>query len=322
MDNPAAESSNELDPQQAADAFSSLLAGEPIDKKMDESPEAAAERLAAEELASKNQETPPAQDAQADQAGAEKIPVEVDGKTIELTKAEIAEHIKNGMRQADYTRKTMELADTRKAAEAETIKAQQERAAYAERLNVFAIQLHGAIEQQSKIDWQKLLETDPIEYMRQERIFNERQAAFAKAKSELAQFQEMQQAEQQKHLGEFLSNQQQQLVAKLPEWKDAAKRTAESAAIKQYLAQEGFTPEEIGSFVDHRQVVLSRKAMLYDNLMERASKATQRVATVPTKVERPGNGDNGSSERNAEAMKRLTKSGRIEDAAAVFAGIL
>ena len=189
-------------------------------------------------------------------------------------------------------------------------------------LNVFAIQLHGAIEQQSKIDWQKLLETDPIEYMRQERIFNERQAAFAKAKSELAQFQEMQQAEQQKHLGEFLSNQQQQLVAKLPEWKDAAKRTAESAAIKQYLAQEGFTPEEIGSFVDHRQVVLSRKAMLYDNLMERASKATQRVATVPTKVERPGNGDNGSSERNAEAMKRLTKSGRIEDAAAVFAGIL
>lgn len=326
MDNPNTESSS-FDTNQAADAFSSLLAGEPIDKRTEESPEAAAERLAAEELDSNKQdgskqEAPPADNAEADQAGAEKIPVDVDGKIVALTKAEIAEHYKNGLRQADYTRKTMEVADQRRQAEAATSQAAQERHAYAEKLNVLAIQLHGALEEQSQIDWQRLLDTDPIEYMKQERIFNQRQAALQQANAELTQYQHIQQAEHQRYLGEFLTRQQQELVAKLPDWRDPAKRTTEAGKVKEFLGKQGFTAQEIGSLVDHRQVLLARDAMLYRDLMARAANATRKVANLPTKVERPGTGNAMKSDRSGDAMKRLSRSGSVEDAASVFAGLI
>ena len=315
-----------LDANQAGELFTSLLdQGEPNDKNAgQESPEAAAERLAAEELAAQQggkEGEGQAADGAGDDAGAAKITVKIDGKDVQLTEAEIAEHYKNGLRQADYTRKTMEAADARKSAEAEANAARQERQNYANQLNIITAKLQGDLQEQSKIDWQQLLATDPVAYLEQKRIFEERQAHLSKAQQEMDQLQKLHQTEQAESARQYLAKQQQELIAKLPEWKDVDKAKAESAQIKEYLAKEGFEKGEIEQVADHRIVFLFRKAMLYDGLMSRAAAAPNKVAKLPTRVERPGNGDVRPDGRT-QAMQRLAKTGSINDAAAAFSEFL
>ena len=80
--------------------------------------------------------------------------------------------------QADYTKKTMAAADERKAATAETQKAQQERATYAQNLQEMQIRLEGALQEQSKaIDWEQLLNSDPVEYLKQQHLVQSRPTA-------------------------------------------------------------------------------------------------------------------------------------------------
>lgn len=320
MDNPTSESSNTapLDSNSAANAFSSLLDVDgpaESESQNDESPEAAAERLAKHELSGEADDTPSGDD---DQAKADDITVEIDGKTVKLTKEQIAENYKDGLRQADYTRKTMETAEARKTAEAETNKARQERDSYAQKLNTFAIATHSAIQEQAQVLTQELLDSDPMEYLRQERTLRERQANLAQAQQELSQIGQQQQTEKAEAQRAYMTDQQQQLLAKLPEWKDAAKATAEAGAIKEYLATQGYAPGD-QDFTDHRQIILARKAMQYDALIERAGKAVKRVAAVPVKVERAGSTETSRPDGRTEVMRRLGQSGSIKDAADAFA---
>lgn len=314
MDNPSQESSNTLNLNQAGSLFSDMI--DPVEKEP-ETPEAAAERLATEEAAR------PETEAETTEEGAHTIPVEVDGKTIELTKEQIAEAYKNGLRQADYTKKTMEVSEQRKAAESEIAAARQERQQYAERLNVHLIQLQGVLQEQSQINWQQLLDADPVEYLKQQHLFQQRQAAYQNAQQEQGKIWQQQQAENTANQQAYLAKQQDELLAKLPEWKDANKAKAEKEQLRTYLQDKlGFSPEHVAGVQDHRAVLMARKAMLYDSLMERAQTATKRVAPLPTKVERPGNGDSKPQDGRTEAMKRLSKSGRMEDAAAIFSSML
>ena len=116
---------------------------------------------------------------------------------------------------------------------------------------------------------------------------------------------------------QHISRQQQELLAKLPEWKDTAKLKAETSAIKDYLSAQGFNADELNNVVDHRNVIAYMKAMKYDALLARAGNATKRVAAAPVKVERPGGGTPQQS-GTADAMKRLSRSGSVDDAAALF----
>jgi hypothetical protein len=341
MDNPAAESSNTpIDTNEAANLLAAFFSDEP--PKADqgqgsegnaETPEAAAERLAAEELAAKQAETP--EPDAPDQTGADKIPVEIDGKVVELTKSEIAEHYKNGLRQADYTRKTMEAAEVRKAAEAERSQALQERQHYSNQLNAIAQRLGAVLQEQSQINWQQLAESNPAEYIRQRHLFEQRQAAFQQAQAEQARVYQLQQAEQVESVRQYIAKQQQELLAKLPDWKDDKKAATAKQEIAKYLIETvGYAPEEVfpqqgadGRItslgkIDHRDILLAHKAMLYDQLMSKAQAATKKVEKLPPKMERPGNGEAGKVDGRSAAMQRLSKSGSVEDAAAVFAQIL
>jgi hypothetical protein len=304
-----------LGTSEAAGLFAAMEGGGEPKEQEGDTPEARAEKLAADDLAAKDA---PQDAGAAPEAADAKIALEVDGKTVELTRAELAEHYKSGMRQADYTKKTMEAADVRKTADAEVAAARQARQDYAQKLGDYAVQLQGALQEQAQTNWQELLETDPVEYLRQERIFNERQAALNQAQREQAHIGQQQQQEQAESANAYRAAQQQELLAKLPEWKDPEKAKAEAAQIKEYLTAQGFSAQKIESINDAAEVLMHRKAMLYDALIERAGKATKKVAALPTRVERPGNGDAVKPDGRTESMKRLAKSGSVNDAARVF----
>lgn len=245
--------------------------------------------------------------------------VKIDGKEVEVS----LDELKNGyQRQSDYTRKTMEAAEQRKAADAETQKAQQERIEYNSKLERMAVQLEGVLEQQSQIDWAALIESDPVEYLKQQQLFQQRQALYQQNMQERQQLAQQFQHEQAQAHQSYLAKQQEDLLAKLPDWKDDAKAAAEKTAISKFLQEQGFGDEDISSIADHRHVLIARKAMLYDQMMAKARVQAKKVQEAPQRVVKPGVTAQGNADGRSAAMKQLNKTGRVEDAAAVFAQFL
>jgi hypothetical protein len=309
LDNQATESSSgPLDTIEAGDAFASML--DPVeDEKKDDTPELPALDAPVEGV-EEGADAPAEDDAT--------VTVKIDGKDVEVKLSELKQGYQ---RQLDYTRKTMEVSETRKAAEAETAKARSERDNYAQNLNRFQAQLEGQQQEHQKVDMEALLNSDPVEYLRQTHLANTRQAQLQQVYTERQRVGQQQQAEAQEAQSRHLQSQQQELLAKLPEWRDAAKADADRAAIRDYLVHEGYEPQSLSQITDARAVVLARKAMLYDKVVAKASAAAKKVASLPTRMERPGVSEQGL-DRRTSAYQRLSKSGSLNDAADIFASLL
>jgi len=245
--------------------------------------------------------------------------VKIDGKEVEVS----LDELKNGyQRQSDYTKKTMEAAEQRKTADAEVQKAQQERQQYAGELQRMAVQLEGVLEQQSQIDWAALIESDPVEYLKQQQLFQQRQALYQKNMQEQQQLAQQFQTEQAQAHQSYLAEQQENLLAKLPDWKDDAKAAAEKAAISKFLQEQGFEADDISSIADHRHVIIARKAMLYDQVMANAKLQAKKVQEAPQRVVKPGVNESRHIDGRSSAAKRHEKGGTVETGAAVFAQFL
>lgn len=293
-----------------------------------ESQEDAAARLAAEDAAAaaaaeagKDDAGEPAETDPNAAAELQKFTIEVDGKPVELTAAEIAEHYKAGLRQADYTKKTTEVAEQRRAAEAQQAEARAQRDQYAAKLDQFTSQANYELTTLRSQLTNELLQSDPVAYLQIQRTAEERHAQLQQASRELEQINGQRQQEQAATLKSHMEAQHQALLDKLPEWKDQAKAEAEAAKIRQYLAAEGFKPEEM-QFTDHRGILLARKAMQYDALMARAKTTQTKVAAAPAKVARPGTPVTSPTDGRTAAMRELTKTGSRDAAAKLFADIL
>ena len=312
-----------LDAFSAASAFESRLSDEPDDQAApapaaDASPESdeqAAERLAAEEAGI----DPAAGEAE---PKPESFTIKVDGKDMVLTADEMAEHVKAGMRDKDYRQKTMETAEARKAAETEKSQARAQRDEYAAKLQDFSGRANYELNALEAQLTEELLQSDPLTYISTQRIVSQRQAELAQAQRDLQQINDQRQSEQLDAQRQHLATQQELLLAKLPEWRDPAKAKAESTQIKEYLVSQGLAPEE-AEFTDHRAVLMARKAMQFDALMERARATSKKVAAAPPKVERPGNADSARpGDGRTSAIKQLKHSGSVNDAAAAFSQFL
>ncbi|MBA4363600.1 MAG: hypothetical protein C0411_23135 [Pseudomonas sp.] len=243
----------------------------------------------------------------------------MDGKEVQVPLSELL----NGyQRQSDYTKKTMEASQQRKEADAVVQQAQQERQEYHSKLERMAAQLEGALEQQSQIDWNALIESDPVEYLKQQQLFQQRQALYQQNAQERQKLIQQHQTEQAQAHQSYLAEQQDNLLAKLPDWKDDAKAAAEKAAISEFLQKQGFEAEDISSIADHRHVIVARKAMLYDQLMAKANVQAKKVQEAPQRVVKPGVTTNGNADGRTTAAKQHAAKGTVESAAAVFAQFL
>lgn len=310
MDTQATESSNTpLDVNQAANAFLEIL--DPKEPEENQEAETPVEETQQDEA------EPETEESEVEQP--ETITIKVDGKDVEVTLDELK---KGYQRQADYTRKTMEVSETRKAAEAEAAQLRAERQQYAQKLNEQQVVLQAVLQDQQNIDWQTLLDSDPMEYLKQRDLLERRQQAYQANIAEQQRLFQYQQAEHAQQLQQFIAQQQEAVINKLPDWKDEGKAKAEKLAIREFLKNEGFEDGEISNVTDHRTVILARKAMLYDQMIGKAKAAAKKVENLPQKVQRPGSGQNVSVDKRGQAFQRLQKSGKVEDAAAVFASIL
>ena len=243
--------------------------------------------------------------------------VKVDGKEIEVTLDELQ---KGYSRTQDYTRKTQQVAEARKAAEAELQAVRAEREQYAQLLGALSEQVKVAAEPQ--IDWDRLYREDPIEYVRQREVMRENKEKAAAIQAEQQRLAEIAQQEQMHRFQAVKAKEAQALIEAIPSWKDPAKAKAEKAMLVELGQKMGFTPEELGNIFDHRVVLALRKAALYDQ-MQAKRQGIKPVTNNGPKPAKPGAAGRVSQMSDSvRAKQRLAKTGRVEDAASAIALLL
>jgi hypothetical protein len=240
--------------------------------------------------------------------------VKVDGKEVDVTLDELQ---KGYSRTQDYTRKTQQIAEVRKQTEAELQEVRAEREQYAQLLGALQAQVQQAA--QPQVDWDRLYQEDPIEWVRQRELVRENQEKAAAIQSEQQRLAQLSQQEQAQQRQALFQQEQEALIAAIPEWKDSKKAQAEKAMLVQFGQKVGFTPDELKNVIDHRAVVMLRKAALYDQMMSKRGQ----IKPVTNNGPRPAKpGAAGRVSSNTEAMRaqqRVAKTGRVDDAAnAIF----
>lgn len=192
------------------------------------------------------------------------------------------------MMQADYTRKTQEVAATRKELEAQTAAIEQNRQALSQQAELQQahfqdvariVNLNDQLAQYEQVDWQALEAEDPFRAQTAWREFQLLERTRNQAIGELNQKQ--QQAQQEHHRRTLEAQQTSQaefakgveetvrvLRSKIPGWNEKV-----ATDVRTY-AQEvgGYDPQEIfRAATDPRAFVLLHKAMQYDRAVAKAA---------------------------------------------------
>jgi len=246
--------------------------------------------------------------------------IKVDGKDVEVTLDELQAGYS---RHADYTRKSQVLAEQRKQAEQELAATQQERQRYLSQLEQFNVESNKKLDEFKAIDWTKLKEEDPTEYMLKRDQFRDIQENQRLAKEEQQNLAYKQQQEHEAKWQQELGRQQEIMVQRLPEWNDPDKGPKLKQNIKSFAVKKGFTPQEVDTLIDARSVDVLHKAMLYENLLE-AKISNKKVKVVP-KVQKPGTPPTKgeiSSDKVKAQRARLRKTGHVNDAKSVIESLM
>jgi hypothetical protein len=231
---------------------------------------------------------------------------------------EVDELVAGYMKDADYRRKTAEVAEAKRATQERDQQVAAERSHYANHLDVVL----GSLQSQLIGDQQalaQLAQTNPAEWVAENAKFQQRYANYQQAVNERQRISQQQAYEEQQSYQRYVANEESRLLERMPSWKDPAKAAAVQTEIAQSLAKDyGYTAEELSSIADHRALLVAHDAMLW---RKHVSGQKQAQSKVPPAAVKSGN-PNQSPVRNdvvKSAEKRLRSSGSIEDAMAVMA---
>jgi hypothetical protein len=307
--------------QSTQDAFEQMLAAdegenEQLETEVVDEGEEALEASDGESEVDSEEVTESEEDADEAPQASQTFRVKVDGEEIEVPLDEL---LKGYSRTADYTRKTQAIAEARKQAEVELEVARQERQRYAQTLEALDAQLRNL--QPPELDWDRLYQENPVEWVRQRELQRTRQEQTAWVQAQKSALVQRQQQEEQAQAEQTLEVERAKLMESLPEWRDVEKARAEKAKIVEYATGKlGFSVEEISDVYDARAVLALRKAMLYDELMSKRDQMRPKIMQK-AKPMRAGAASTPQSSKvvaSKTALSRLANSGSTRDAAAVF----
>jgi len=244
--------------------------------------------------------------------------VKVDNEEIEVT---LDEALQGYQRQQAFTKRSMELAEQRKAAEQEAAEAKQARDYYAQQLEVLSQQISQTIPQEP--DWVGLAkEVTAEEYNAIRAEYDTRKANLEKVEQERQAVAQQQAAENEKYLKEHLAAQRAEMLNRIPQWKDEERRNDERVKVIQYAESVGFSQQEIEQATDARAIELLYKAMQWDNLQRKKPTAKKRTKQAPkmAKAGQPRTKKQVASRSRQTAMSRLNKERSVDAAVSYLMG--
>jgi len=241
--------------------------------------------------------------------------VKASGEEKEVTFDELVSGYQLG---ADYTKKTQELAENRKAVEAEAkaiIEAQQVRDTYAQRLQ--------AVEQlltmnDSTEDLVSMRENDPIGYALKVADMTEKKEQLQAVRAEQQRIAQQQQADRAQAMQRQIAQESAKLAEVLPEFSDKAKGEQLRSEIRNYGKSVGFTDQELSQVYDSRHVLVLHKAAMYDKLQKSKPGVQKKVANAPKMIKSGTKVKQGNNDVQRRQKQQLKGSGKVRDAAKLF----
>ena len=261
-------------------------------------------------------------DEEVDEEPAETLyTVKVDGKEVEVN---LEEALKGYQRQEAFTKRSMELAEQRKAFAAEAAETKQLRDAYAQQLELLQTQL-----QQTNLteepDWAALknegYSTDDIFFAKTE--FDKQQKQVQQVAAERQKIAHQQAQEHEAHLKQHLTNQRVEMLERIPEWRNDETREFERKEVIKYAQKRvGFSEEEISSASDARAIELLYKAWKWDNLMEKKPTTKKRTRQAPkmAKAGQPATKREVVNRSKRKAREQFEKAGTVDAAVQLLMG--
>ena len=241
--------------------------------------------------------------------------VKVDNEELEV---DLDELIKGYSRTSDYTKKTQNLAEQRKAVESERTKideAAKLRDTYAQRLQVIEQMLTQPTE-----DLTALKDNDPVGYAIKVAENMEREKQLQAVRAERESVQARQVAENQERLKSHIAQEAERLRSAIPDFSDEVKGEVIRKEIRDYAKSVGWSDQELSQVYDHRAVLTLYRAMQFDKLQKSKPAVQKRVAEAPKSLT-PGVGS-PRLDKDGEMVKKLSKqlkaTGRPRDAAKLF----
>lgn len=241
--------------------------------------------------------------------------VKVDGTEEDVTLDEL---IKGYSRQSDYSRKTNQLSQDRKAFEVEQSGVQAERSKYAELLPVLEQALLDLDKVDVKPNFDEMIKRDPQKGMVAEREWklrnDKRQDRLKALAAEREQFTSSQLQREQTEFQQYLAQQQARLPELIPRWADDKVAATEREKIAKWVVEKGYlSDEEVGTVSSAGAVALMQMAYSYDQGQTKA-KTSRKKRTTKRSI-KPGSANQNPPNRTGRQMREnLRKSGSTKDA--------
>ena len=241
--------------------------------------------------------------------------VTIDGTNFEVTQDEL---IQGYQRNADYTRKTQELAAEKAQSSDFVERSKKDVEAKLAKLDQLNQAAQAQLQQEyAQVDFEKLYEEDPVEAARLEHKMR-------KKNEQLQQVQEQTQRLQMEEFNKYLEEQQKQMTVKIPEMTHPEKGPQFRKQMRDYLSSVGFNNQEIDSVYDHRYVMLVKDAMSYRNLQKAKPQIKKKAVNAPKVVKGGVSKSKGqqAAEAKRQQLSRLKKTGKVADAAKIFRSLV
>jgi hypothetical protein len=214
--------------------------------------------------------------------------VKINGEEKQVTRDEL---IANYQKEQAAAKRFEEAAQIRKEAETQREQYTQHQQLLSKAVERLESQIQ-LFANEGQPDWQNLLENNPHEYLKQQEIFKQRQTAMYEAQQAKAYLQQQQAHEQQQQLQQHLAKESERLVNDLiPEWKNPEVRQKDEQELISYLRDTGYSDQDLINLNHSRadNIVLARKAMLYDRALKKANSLKKQTPTAANPVPTVGN---------------------------------
>jgi len=264
-----------------------------------------------ENLENKIQETLDEEEASEDNAERQQTTdyhqVKVNGEVIEVD----LEELKAGyQKDADYRRKTEEVALEKRELLTEKERLSKQYSTKLDDLNSLVLTLNAEVNNDVNAkELDRLWDEDPTEAARIDRKIRRRRETLSQAQKKLRDHQQAQ-------FQEVLKEEQKKVAMKFPELQDPVKGNSLRTGMVNYLLKKGFSEKDVSSVYDSRMFDVIVDGMKYqDNKKLKPTLVNKKVK--PSRVVRSGvkttKADENSQNR-LNRIKTLKKSGNPKDA--------
>ena len=242
--------------------------------------------------------------------------VTVNGEKIDVD----LEELKAGyQKDADYRRKTEEIAIEKRQLQSESDRLKNEYSTKMDDLNSLTATLNAELNSElNSKELDKLYEEDPTEAAKLERKLRRRREGLQQSQQKLKRHQEQE-------FQKILTEEQRKVAIKHPEIADPLKGATVKTNMRNYLFQRGFSDQEISGIYDSRMFDVVMDGMKFLNSARPVKTNFAKKIVKPSQVVKPGvksTKDEKDSKSRLAQIKTLKKSGNTKDAVNLLKGYL